>query len=215
MFSRSISARWLNLRWILPAIAVFALAAAACGTDDGSSGGSASEDTSRFVIESTTVFSSAELKSLGWKEQKDLLLEYPESIEAKWGFLNTKEVGILVYPSADLAKVHGLQAAQEQTATGEDGKATGEIDRISCRDAQGQSAVKQLDSSRDSDIIHIGFKSEASQETFEPRVCSNKFPTYTEFRIIGNMVILCEGEGRSGDQPSKNCKDLPGQLQGS
>ncbi len=207
----------IRLRVFLPAILALVAALAACGTDDGPGSGSDGDD-SRFVIESTATFSSANLKSLGWKEQKDFVLEYPESIEAKWGFLNTKELGILVYPSAEVAKVQGLQAAKEQTATGEDGQAVGVIDRISCRDAQGQSAVKHRESGgaeRDSTVVHVSFQSRPSGDTIEPRVCSNQFPTYTEFRILGNVVLLCEGEGRTGNDPSKNCRDLPDQLQGN
>lgn len=204
-------------RILLPLMLLVAVALAACGTDDGSPASSGDSDGSQFIVESALTFSGDNLKSLGWKEQKDFVLEYPESVEAKWGYLNTKELGILVYPSAEIAQVQGLQAAKEQTATGADGQAEGVIDRISCRDAQGQSAVKMIEPRRStgSDVIHISFQPEVSQDTIEPRVCSNKFPTYTEYRIIGNMVILCEGEGRTGDDPSKNCRELPDMLNGN
>ncbi len=209
-------------RLALPLLIILMVLITACGTDDGSgansdgSGSSAERNPADFTIQTDVVFSIDDLKALGWKEQRDLLLDYPESTDAKWGFINTKELGVLVYPSAAIAQVQGAQAALEQTAIGPDGKAVGEQDRISCRQAQGQSAVGLMESEsgqdRDSSkAFHISFSSDT---TLEQRVCANKFPKYTEFRILGNMVLLCEGEGPTGDGASKNCKDLPDQLQG-
>ena len=137
---------------------------------------------------------------------------FPESTAAKWGFINTKELGILVYPSAAIAQVQGAEAALAQTALGPDGKAVGIQDRITCRQAQGQSAVGLIDPADTDDTskaFHVSFTSDT---TVEQRVCANKFPTYRDFRILGNIVLLCEGEGRTGDDASKNCKNLPGQL---
>lgn len=211
--------RW---RLALPLMIVSMAIIAACGTDDSSgsssnidgSGSSGERDASQFFVESEIIFTVDDLKSFGWKEQRDLLLEYPESTSAKWGFLNTKELGVLVYPSAAIAQVQGAEAALAQTALGPDGKAVGEQDRISCRQAQGQSAVGLLESdphdgSDSSRAFHVSFTSDT---TVEQRVCANKFPTYRDFRVIGNMVIMCEGEGRTGEESSKNCKDLPGKL---
>ncbi len=211
--------RW---RLALPLMIVSMMLIAACGTDSDSpasssnSDGSANSDqrdASQFFVETTTVFTVDDLKALGWKEQRDLLLDYPESTAAKWGFINTKELGVLVYPSAAIAQVQGAEAALVQTALGPDGKAIGEQDRISCRQAQGQSAVGLMDSADSDDgsnAFHVSFSSDT---TVEQRVCANKFPKYRDFRIVGNIVLLCEGDGRTGDDASKNCKDLPGQLQ--
>ena len=202
--------------FVLPHLILAMVLIAACGTDDTSpaASGSGEVDASQFIVQTDQVFAVDDLKSLGWKEQKELLLVYPESTDAKWGFYNTKELAILVYPSAAIAQVQGVEAALAQTAKGPDGKAIGEQDRISCRQAQGQSAVGLIepeDTSDDSKAFHISFSPDT---TVEQRVCANKFPTYADFRIVGNIVILCEGEGRTGDEPSKNCKDLPDQLQG-
>lgn len=210
--------RW---RLALPLMIVSIMLIAACGNDDGSvgsssntdgSGSSAERDASQFIVQSDVIFSIEDLVALGWKEQKDLLLEYPESTAAKWGFLNTKELGVLVYPSAAIAQVQGAEAALAQTALGPDGKAIGLQDRIFCRQTQGQSAVGLLDSSDESDGSNAFRVSFSSETTVEQRVCANKFPTYRQFRILGNIVLLCEGEGPTGDAESKNCKDLPGQL---
>jgi hypothetical protein len=214
MKSNPLTARW---KLLLPALIAVLFAMTACGSDDGAPAAN-DVDPAQFFVDSEKIFSSADMKAIGWKSQKDLLLEYPESTEATWGYLNTKEVAILVYPSAEVARVQGLAAAKAQTAVGEDGQATGEIDRISCRDAQGQSAVGLLDvreSLGDPHMVRVSFTKESSDTTFEPRVCSNKYPTYTDYRIIGNMVVLCEGEGRTGDEPSKNCQQLPAWLSGN
>lgn len=211
----STCSRW---RALWPAILLFSFAVTACGTDGPPAASSGESDHSSFIIETTTIFSSSDLIELGWKVQKDFTLEYPESVEARWGFINAKELGVLVYPSAEIARTQGLESALEQIATGPDGQAVGEIDRISCRDAQGQSAVKQMDKPTYGDVPHmvkVGYQSEPAQDLVSPRVCSNKYPTYSEFRILGNMVLLCEGEGRTGNDPSNNCRDLPDELMGN
>lgn len=207
--------RW---RLTLPVMIVSTMLIAACGTDSSSpnsdgSGSSADRNAADFIVQSETIFSVDDLKSVGWKEQKDLLLEYPESTDGKWGFYNTKELGILVYPSAAIAQVQGAEAALAQTALGPDGKSIGEQDRITCRQAQGQSAVglvEPVDVGDASNAFHVSFSSDT---TVEQRVCAHKFPTYRDFRILGNIVLLCEGDGDTGDKPSKNCKDLPGLLE--
>jgi hypothetical protein len=207
----------VHWRMLVPSLVVAIFALSACGSDDGAPA-AGNEDPAQFFVDSEKIFSSADMKAIGWKSQKDLLLEYPKSTEATWGYLNTKEVAILVYPSAEVARVQGLASAKAQTAVGEDGQATGEIDRISCRDAQGQSAVGLLDAiepAHDPHMVRVSFTKESSNTAFEPRVCSNKYPTYTDYRIIGNMVVLCEGEGRTGDEPSKNCEQLPTWLAGN
>lgn len=219
----------LMFRWrlALPIMIVSMMLVVACGADDSSPGSSANSDSSsnsserdasEFIIESDTTFSIDDIKALGWKEQRDFALDYPESTDAKWGFINTKELGVLVYPSAAIAQVQGAEAALTQTALGPDGKSIGVQDRISCRQAQGQSAVglvDPVDSTGPADgsrAFRISFSSDTS---VEQKICANKYPKYRDFRILGNIVLLCEGDGRTGDQPAKNCKDLPGQLQGN
>ncbi|MDP7089280.1 MAG: hypothetical protein QGG20_06005 [Dehalococcoidia bacterium] len=98
------------------------------------------------MIESTTNFTADDVKSIGWKAQKDFLLDYPGATTAKWGFLNAAEVGVLIYSSADEAKTLGVTAAEAQTFHNEDGEAPGDgtMDRTSCLSAGWQSAVKEI-----------------------------------------------------------------------
>ncbi|MCH8909186.1 MAG: hypothetical protein IH867_00440 [Chloroflexi bacterium] len=192
-----------------------ALVAVACGTDDTSivSGGGGNEDNPKVVrmVESSQVFTVDDMKAIGWKAQRDFVLEYPGTTVAKWGFLNSKEVGVLIYATAEGARTSGVEAANAQTfRREEDGQAPDEnIDRISCRDAQASSAVKAI----------TGAPSKAFSSSYlDPEVgksddilglrCSNRYPTYNDYTVIGNMVVLCEGDGRNLLEPSTNCREL-------
>jgi hypothetical protein len=165
------------------------------------------------VVESAQIFTEDDMKAIGWKPQKDLLLEYPGTTLAKWGFLNTKEVGVLIYATAEDAKTLGVEAADAQTfRRSEDDQAPDEgIDRISCRQAQGQSAVK----------ANTGVPSKAFSASYlDPEIgesddvlgvggyCANRYPTYNDYTVIGNMVVMCEGDGRNLLESSTNCKEL-------
>ncbi|MDP6666756.1 MAG: hypothetical protein QF357_05085 [Dehalococcoidia bacterium] len=193
-----------------------ALVAVACGSDDSSvvsSGGGGDDENPKVIrmIESTKIFTADDMKAIGWKSQRDFVLEYPGTTAAEWGFLNTKEVGVLIYASADDAKTLGVTAADAQTyRRPEDGHASDEgVDRISCRHAQGQSAVK----------ANTGIPSKSFSASYlDPEIgevddiagvtCPNRFPTYNDYVVIGNMVVMCEGDGRNLLEPSTNCKDL-------
>jgi hypothetical protein len=92
-----------------------------------------------------TIYTEADLKAVGFKGQKNFILEYPGTSVAKWGFMNQTEVGLLIYDLAEDAQSLGVTAAESQTFRREgDGQTPdGDLtDRISCRDASGASAVK-------------------------------------------------------------------------
>ena len=160
--------------------------------------------------------SEDDLKGLGWKPSRDFVLEYPGTTAAKWGFFKTREIGVLIYPTVAEAQDAGLTAARQQTATDEEGHALGTIDRISCRQAQGQSAVQNLGIQSPKSGGVGSYIPEPSTEMLvqDPpfatqRPCPNKFPTYSEFRVIGNIVVLCEADGREVSGKSEICKDFP------
>ena len=190
------------------------LVAIACGSDDSvvfSGGGD--EDNPKVIrmVESAQVFSEGDMKAIGWKGQNDFVLEYPGTTVAKWGFLNSKEVGILIYASADDAKTLGVTAADAQTfRRDEDGQAPDEgIDRISCRDAAGQSAVKANTGGAPKAFSASYLDPDAeSSDDIQGRTCSNRYPTYNDYVVIGNMVVMCEGDGRNLLEASTNCKEL-------
>jgi hypothetical protein len=194
------------------------VAAVACGSDGVSEGVAmgGTEDWPKRIrtIESTMVFTQADMKSVGWKGQRDFILEYPGTSLAKWGFMNQKEVGLLIYATAEDAKSLGVTAAEGQTFRREgDGQAPdGDlIDRISCRDAAGASAVK----------ANTGFTSKSFSASYlDPEIgesadiqgvggaCSNRFPTYNDYTVIGNIVIMCESDDRNLTEPSTNCEKI-------
>ncbi len=211
-----------RLRWFVLAAFSAALAlAVACGSDDapGSLFDLDKPPDAEWVIATDLVFSEDDLTGLGWKPSRDFVLEYPGTTISKWGFFKTREIGVLIYPTAAEAQEAGLKAAREQTATDENGHAVGTIDRISCRTAQGQSAVEHIDTASPKSAGVGSYIPEPSTETLgqdspfaTQRPCPNKFPTYSEFRVIGNIVVLCEADGREVSGESKICRDFPGQL---
>lgn len=211
-----------RLRWfVLAAFSAVLALALACGSDDapGSLFDLDQKSDAEWVIATDQVFSEDDLIGLGWKPSRDFVLEYPGATLSKWGFFKTREIGVLIYPTAAEAQEAGLKAAREQTATDEDGHAAGTIDRISCRAAQGQSAVQNRGAQSPKSGGVGSYIPEPSTETLgqdspfaTQRPCPNKFPTYSEFRVIGNMVVMCEADGREVSGESKLCRDFPDLL---
>ena len=68
----------------------FALVIAACGSYAAGvvAGGSEVYPKRDRMVDSAMIFTEADLKTIGWKTQKDFLLDYPESTVFKWGLLN-------------------------------------------------------------------------------------------------------------------------------
>lgn len=195
---------------------VVVAAVAACGSDDSSvvAGGGGDPDNPKVIriVESVLIFTEDDIKALGWKPQRDLVAEYPGTTVAKWGFLNTKEVAILIYATAEEAKTLGVAAADIQTfRRPEDGHALDEgIDRISCRQAAGQSAVRAITGppSKAFSASYLEPDSADSEKVEGQKYCPNRFPTYNDYTVIGNLLMMCEGDGRNLLEPSTNCKEL-------
>jgi len=200
---------------VVAAIAI-ALVAVACGSDDDSSlvaaGGEGNATPQRIrMVESTQIFTEADIKAIGWKGQKDFLLDYPGATTFKWGYMNQTEVGVLIYASAEDAKTLGVAAAEDQTfrREGDNQARDGDFtDRISCRRPVGSSAVK----------ANTGFPSKAFSSSYlDPEIgeaddilgvgqaCTTRFPTYNDYTVIGNVVFMCEGDDGNLLDPSTNC----------
>jgi len=199
---------------------LMAAVAMACGSGDGGDtdgmvvGGTDDFPKRIRTIESTTIFTEDDMKAVGWKGQRDFVLEYPGTSLAKWGFMNQKEVGVLIYANAEDAQTLGVTAADEQTfRREEDGQAPdGDlIDRISCRDKAGASAVK----------TNRGFTFKSFSASYlDPEIgesddiqtvggaCSNRYPTYNDYTVIGNLVLMCESDERNLTEPSTNCAKI-------
>ncbi len=206
-----------KFRLVLVSAVLLGTLAAACGTGDVSDltiGGTDDAPKRIRMIESAQIFTEDDMKSIGWKGQRDFILEYPGASVAKWGFLNQKEVGLLIYGSAEDAKTLGVTAAEGQTFRREpDGQApdNDSIDRISCRDAAGASAVKSI-TGRTAKTFSASYLDpvigESDESLAQSRVCSNRFPTYNDYTVIGNIVIMCESDDRNLTEPSTNCAKI-------
>ncbi len=195
---------------------------AACGTEDESlvaSGGY--DDTQQRIrmVESTQIFTEDDVKAIGWKGQRDFVLEYPGATTFKWGFMNQTEVGVLIYASAEDAKTLGVAAAVDQTFRREsdnqarDGDLT---DRISCRRPVGSSAVKANTgpTSKSFSASYLEPNSDRSDDVL-PATCTTRFPTYNDYTVVGNVVFMCEGDEGNLLDPSTNCEKVAGWLTGS
>ena len=200
-------------RFVLIVFASISLGMVSCGGNGEDDGVIEEENRTIRIIEDSRIFSLDDMKGVGWKKQHELVpSEYPLALEKYWGYLNTKEVGVLIYSSADEAKSQGLDSAKQQTSRGEDGKASEGVDRISCRHAQGQSAVKNIKKNVPIKYAYNGsinlLLDLDDRNIPEAPICPNKYPTYRDITIIGNMVVMCESDGRNLSEPSTNCAEL-------
>ncbi|MDE0592799.1 MAG: hypothetical protein OSB68_06095 [Dehalococcoidia bacterium] len=194
---------------------LLALSAVACGGDDSvvtdDQGGNSDFPKIIRMVESTTIFTADDLKSIGWKAQKDFLLDYPGSTTAKWGFLNQAEVGVLIYSNAEDAKTLGVTAAEAQTFHNELGEAPGDgtMDRTSCQSAGWQSAVKEIVAgSTKVSASYLEPHDNSLAPPFQKMPCPVRVPTYNDYTVVGNVVMLCEGDGGKPLEASTNCKEI-------
>ena len=202
-------------RALTTSLLLLVLLAVSCGGDGSvvSEGKSGNSDFPKVIrmIESSTIFTEDDVKSIGWKAQKDFLLDYPGATTAKWGFLNASEEGVLIYASADDAKTLGVAAAELQTFHNEDGEAPGDgtMDRTSCQSAGWQSAVQEI-SNVSSKVSASYLEPEKNSEIppSQKMPCPVRVPTYNDYTIIGNLVMMCEGDDGKPLEPSTNCKEL-------
>ena len=201
---------------------LIAVVAVACGTEDESlvaSGGD--DDTQQRIrmVESTQIFTEDDVKAIGWKGQRDFVLDYPGATTFKWGFMNQREVGVLIYGSAEDARSLGVAAAIDQTFRREsdnqarDGDLT---DRISCRRPVGSSAVRANTAfpSKSFSASYLEPDSDRSDDVL-PATCTTRFPTYNDYTVVGNVVFMCEGDNGNLLEPSTNCEKVADWLTGS
>jgi len=201
---------------------LIAVVAVACGTDDESlvaSGGDVDTQQRIRMVESTQIFTEDDVKAIGWKGQRDFVLDYPGATTFKWGFMNQREVGVLIYASAEDARTLGVAAAIDQTFRREsdnqarDGDLT---DRISCRRPVGSSAVRANTAfpSKSFSASYLEPDSDRSDDVL-PATCTTRFPTYNDYTVVGNVVFMCEGDNGNLLEPSTNCEKVADWLTGS
>ena len=122
------------------------------------------------IQEVTKIYSMDDVAVVGIKMKGDFKTDFPQSSDAKWGFLKGREVAIIRYPTIELAKTLGKTAGDEQTElleVIEKNIAHGpKVEKIECRGHTGYGVHGNCSSRRE--------------------------PMYTEYIIYGNLVIMVE-----------------------
>ncbi|MBM32261.1 MAG: hypothetical protein CL764_05320 [Chloroflexi bacterium] len=158
------------------------------------------------------IYSMEDLAVVGIKIKKDFQTDFPEATHAKWGFLKGREVAVFRYPTIELANTLGKTAGEEQTEeieVVEKNIAHGpKVEKTECRghkaNKPNSSDVYKLDIKLNSNsflseifIINKMKLLEGNSLNLFPlkpswMECVRRAPMYTEFIIVGNLVILSE-----------------------
>lgn len=163
-------------------IAIFvAMAAAACGSDSGASGGDAAIER---VIDNQRIYTIEDLRVTGVKVLKDYdIEELPEALEAWNAVFNQLDYEARFYASHEAAVEHGTVFAD--SVTGEDAVVTGD-------------GVMWEEGRKDRRKCSRAAQTPHSSCTYSAR--------YLEYVIRGNMILFCEGD-ESADAFA-NCENL-------
>ena len=158
--------------------------------------------------ESNKIYTLEDISSLGFKVKKDFSTEFPDSIDAKWGFHNGRDVAVARYPSVELAKSSGFISGSEQTElieVVEKNIAYGhKVERTECRGtAQNKPDSSDVYKQHQRGIIgkenlfltnkskfFENIETHNNRPAHEP--CVRREPMYTEFIIYGNLLIMAE-----------------------
>ena len=159
--------------------------------------------------ESTKIYSINDVASAGFKVKKDFSTKFPDSIDAKWGFHNGRDVAVVRYPSIELAKSSGFISGTEQTElieVVEKNIAYGpKVERTECR-GDGQNKPDSSDVYKlyprgmigKENILLLNktmlFEDNSEEPIRRPAhaPCVRREPMYTEFIIYGNLLIMAE-----------------------
>ena len=167
--------RVIGLRLALGSLALAAIFAAGCGSDDGA-GSSAAEQ--QQITASERIFSVDDLKIAGYKASKQYdVTDLPGAVDAWFGFFkadgqNPIDYEVRFYGSHEDAVALGVSMADE--ASGEDAL----LDEETTSWQVGLNDRKKL----------------ASGGTADLAAWSGKIGTkYGDYVVLGNMVLLCEG----------------------
>ena len=158
-------------------------------------------------IQVDTVYSIDDLLAVGIKVKNDLKTEFPQATDAKWGFLDNREVAVIRYPTAEIARTSGKTAAQEQTQfieIVEKNIAHGpKVEKTTCRgfksNRYGFNSKMNFGSNPEigfGNILILNklkiFENEINLTFPAGAVCVRREPLYSDFIIHGNLVFLGE-----------------------
>tara|TARA_B100001750_G_C15426279_1_gene555691 strand:- start:409 stop:1038 length:630 start_codon:yes stop_codon:yes gene_type:complete len=162
--------------------------------------------TNNSTVEINKIFSIEDIALTGIKIKGDFKTNFPESSDAKWGFLKGREVAIIRYPTVEFAKTFGKIAGEEQTEFIEVANkniAHGEkVEKTKCRgfrsNRYGFNNKLNLSFNSKDGLGHILIlnKSRLFENEFNffpvDAVCVVREPLYSDYIIHGNLVILGE-----------------------
>ncbi len=169
---------------LLAAIAVAALAAVACGTDDGGGGASSGNGIIQRVTDDGRTYTVNEIKTTGAKTPKEYdVSDLPGAVSAFRALWNQKEFEVRFYGSHEDAVALGTEWAD--IVSGDDAVVVGD-------------GVRWEEGSKD--------RRQCNRAAETPHSGCSYTARYGDFVILGNMVLLCEG----GDSRAalENCRDF-------
>lgn len=169
-------------------------------------------------VGSDRIYTLDAMSGLGWKQKGGFERAFMPATDAAWGFLDGREVAVLVYASPADARQHGLAAGAEQTEVTPEGTFGPNVERTKCAGFGNYRTPYKLDvSSGHCGIATLtergpgssekcalaaaegtGGAARESGEAASQPVCPQRVPTYSEFAIEGNLVLLCEAKPSDG-----------------
>ncbi|MBM3958954.1 MAG: hypothetical protein FJ314_04165 [SAR202 cluster bacterium] len=161
-------------------------------------------------------YSAESLGSLGWKSKGGFQTDFAPATGAEWGFLDGREVAVIVYRSPAEARDEGARAGAAQVALTAEGLFAPGVERTKCAGFPSPRAPYLLSPGRDSQlcliensfgglggsercglerVASLAAAGESHRVAFDPQpFCPRRVPTYAEFLVVGNLVILCEAK---------------------
>lgn len=165
---------------------------------------------------SDRVYTLDSLSSVGWKSKGGFTRSFAPATGAEWGFLDGREVAVIIYGTPTEAREHGTVAGKQQTETTAEGTYGPEVERTKCSGfanlrtpyrlappAEGQFCAARgggLGVSETCTLARVealaggeSAGSRGSEVHFQP-TCPKRVPTYAEYTVEGNLVLLCEAK---------------------
>ena len=178
------------------------------------------------IIEVDTIYSLNEMEQAGLKIKGNLETKFKDATDSKWGFIKGREVAVIRYETAEIARDLGEIAGKEQTEfidILEKNIAHGpKVEKTKCRGLKSNryGFNNKMNIKSDSDIglgnILILNKLKIFENDINLRVvdaiCVRREPLYSDFVIYGNLVILAEplmkdyGQGQMIESSEKTIK---------
>ncbi|MBI4218817.1 MAG: hypothetical protein HY682_01650 [Chloroflexi bacterium] len=177
------------------------------------------------------VYALTDLAGIGWKQKGEFATTFEGAQESAWGFLDGREVAVIVYPDLAQARSVGAGVGKSQTEVTVDGVYAPGVERTKCAGFGNYRTPYRVEpasaragcgialstdglGSSEKCAIAIAASLERSRRTSgvtaQP-VCPKRIPTYVEFVIEGNLVILCEPRSNT----EVDCAGVAKRLRGS